>query len=213
MIASIAQGTSPCAQSARRQRPCCRPLQWYIYSPLRKCSYKCRSGRASVRSRRSACRWIFQLQKQTCQKLWPLRALEFEARLLLPNAFFQVDNLSSRSAYGGQRDDLPPESFIFQTPLRQLSKVCASYADAWVWKAVFAPVVGRGCRRCCGDVMIFKNRGGARAAVINLFKKFNLLSFIVKSTYAVHMIFLDILHTTYKIYFNFLWKHALRELI
>ena len=50
-------------------------------------------------------------------------------------------------------------SFIFQTPLRQLSKVCACYADAWVWKAVFAPVVGRGCRRCRGDVMIFKTCG------------------------------------------------------
>ena len=47
---------SACAPSARRQRPCCRLLQRYIYSPLRKHSYKCRSGRASVRSRRSACR-------------------------------------------------------------------------------------------------------------------------------------------------------------
>ena len=28
---------------------------------------------------------LFQLQKQTCQKLWPLRALGFEARLLLPS--------------------------------------------------------------------------------------------------------------------------------
>ena len=27
MVASIAQGTSPCAQSARRQRPCCRHLR------------------------------------------------------------------------------------------------------------------------------------------------------------------------------------------
>lgn len=32
MVASIAQGTSPCAQSARRQRPCCRPLQCYVPS-------------------------------------------------------------------------------------------------------------------------------------------------------------------------------------
>ena len=32
MVASIAQGTSPCAQSARRQRPCCRPLQCYVSS-------------------------------------------------------------------------------------------------------------------------------------------------------------------------------------
>ena len=179
----------PCAQSARRQRPCCRLLQRYIYSPLRKRSYKCRSGRASVRSRRSVCRRFFQLQKQTCQKLWPLRALGFEARLLLPSFIFQNKNLSSRSACGGQRDDLPSGSFIFQTPLRQLSKVCDCFADACVWKAVFAPKFILYCRRCRGDAMILKLAGGARAAVKNLFKKFNLLSFTVKSTYAEHMWF------------------------
>ena len=48
-------------------------------------SYAGRSGRASVRSRRSAGRVFFQLQKQTCQKIWTLRALVFEARLLLPS--------------------------------------------------------------------------------------------------------------------------------
>lgn len=32
MVASIAQGTSPCAQSARRQRPCCRLFRRCIYS-------------------------------------------------------------------------------------------------------------------------------------------------------------------------------------
>ena len=121
---------SACAPSARRQRPCCRLLQRYIYSPLRKRFYKCRSGRASLRSRRSAGREFFLLQKQSCQKLWPLRALKFEARLLLPSFIFQNKNLSSRSACGGQRDDLPPGSFIFQTPLRQLSKVCDCFADA-----------------------------------------------------------------------------------
>ena len=32
MVASIAQGTSPCAQSARRQRPCCRLFRRCISS-------------------------------------------------------------------------------------------------------------------------------------------------------------------------------------
>ena len=64
-------------------------------------SYTGRSGRASLRSRRSAGRGFFQLQKQTCQKLWPLRDLEFEARLLLPSSIFQNKNLSSQSACGG----------------------------------------------------------------------------------------------------------------
>ena len=57
-------------------------------------SYTGRSGRTSLCSRRSAGRGFFQLQKQTCQKLWPLRALGFEARLLLPSSTFQKIKIS-----------------------------------------------------------------------------------------------------------------------
>ena len=53
-------------------------------------SYTGRSGRASLRSRRLAGRWFFHLQSQPCQKLWPLRALVFEARLLLPCASWKM---------------------------------------------------------------------------------------------------------------------------
>ena len=53
-------------------------------------SYTGRSGRTSLCSRRSAGRGFFQLQKQTCQKLWPLSALEFEARLLLPSSSSKI---------------------------------------------------------------------------------------------------------------------------
>lgn len=53
-------------------------------------SYTGRSGRTSLCSRRSAGREFFQLQKQTCQKLWPLSALEFEARLLLPSSSSKI---------------------------------------------------------------------------------------------------------------------------
>ena len=53
-------------------------------------SYTGRSGRTSLCSRRSAGRGFFQLQKQTCQKLWPLCALEFEARLLLPSSSSKI---------------------------------------------------------------------------------------------------------------------------
>ena len=97
------------------------PLMFFLQTEY--ASYTSRSGRASLRSRRSAGREFFLLQKQTFQKLWPLRALEFEARLLLPSFIFQNKNLSSRSACSGQRNNLPPGNFIFQTPLRQLSKV------------------------------------------------------------------------------------------
>ena len=83
-------------------------------------SYKCRSGRASVRSHRSAGRGFFQLQKQTCQKIWTLRALVFEARLFLPSFSSKVSVLV-QSACGGQADFI--YSFIHrEAPLRQLSK-------------------------------------------------------------------------------------------
>lgn len=54
---------------------------------------------------------LFQLQKQTCQKLWPLRALEFEARLLLPS-------LSSK----GNIPRTVHSSIHRETPFRQLPK-------------------------------------------------------------------------------------------
>ena len=121
MVASIAQGTSPCAQSARRQRPCCRlfpPLYFFFQNEY--ASYAGLSGRASVRSRRSAVRGFFQLQKQTCQKLWPLRALGFEARLLLPS-LSSKGKIPHKSACGGQADFV--HSFIHREgPFRQLPK-------------------------------------------------------------------------------------------
>ena len=56
---------------------------------------------------------------------------------LKQDCFFRVSsskikNLYSQSASGEQRDDIPPGIFIFQPPLRQLSKVCACFADALV---------------------------------------------------------------------------------
>ena len=70
-----------------------------------------RSGRTSLCSRRAfRSAKVLKLQKQTCQKLWPLRSLKFEARLLLPTSIFQNKNLSSRSVCGGQRDNLPTEA-------------------------------------------------------------------------------------------------------
>ena len=83
-------------------------------------SYAGRSGRASVRSRRSAGRVFFQLQKQTCQKIWTLRALEFEARLLLPSLFSKVSVLV-QSACGGQADFIY-SSIHREATFRQLPK-------------------------------------------------------------------------------------------
>ena len=57
-------------------------------------SYAGRSGRASVRSRRSAGRGFFQLQKQPCQKIWTLRALVFGQ-----DCFFRVSLPKCQSSY------------------------------------------------------------------------------------------------------------------
>lgn len=83
-------------------------------------SYAGRSGRASVRSRRSAGRVFFQLQKQTCQKIWTLRALVFEARLLLPSFSSKVSVLV-QSACGGQLDSFH-SSIHREATFRQLPK-------------------------------------------------------------------------------------------
>ena len=120
MVASIAQGTSPCAQSARRQRPCCRLLRVEFILQNEYASYTGRSGRASVRSRRSAGRGFFQLQMQTCQKIWTLRALVFEARLLLPSFSSKVSVLV-QSACGGQADFIY-SSIHREATFRQLPK-------------------------------------------------------------------------------------------
>ena len=131
IVASIAQGASPCAQSARRQRPCCRPLQRWVYLPkwiwLLQMSLWSRVRALPTLSGPR----LFQLQKQTCQKLWPLRALEFEARLLLPS-------LSSKG-------NIPRTVRLWRTtwflPLihspwssvQTASKSCGCFATAWIW--------------------------------------------------------------------------------
>ena len=131
MVASIAQGTSPCAQSARRQRPCCRlfpPLYFFFQNEY--ASYAGRSGRASVRSRRSAGRRFFQLQKQTCQKLWPLRALGFEARLLLPSFSSKV-----KITHTVRLLRIARFLTLIHSPrssVQKASKSCGCFATAWI---------------------------------------------------------------------------------
>ena len=65
---------------------------------------------------------LFSTQETLLQmSLWS-RALEFEARLLLPSFIFQNINLSSRSACGGQRDDLPTSAQTAFKSLRLLRR-------------------------------------------------------------------------------------------
>lgn len=78
-IASIAQGQAlrSIGKAATSLLPPSPPLYFSFQNEC--ASYVGRSGRASVRSRRSADRWFFQLQSQTCHKLVPaMRPLEIE---------------------------------------------------------------------------------------------------------------------------------------
>lgn len=138
-IASIAQGQAlrSIGKAATSLLPPSPPLYFSFQNEC--ASYVGRSGRASVRSRRSADRWFFQLQSQTCHKPVPAtRPLDIEQdcsfrmhltkwkcldEVLRTNWFVQDKNASSK------------------TSLRQLSKVCDCFADAWIWESSLRSVI------------------------------------------------------------------------
>ena len=73
---------------------------------------------------------LFQLQKQTCQKLWPLRALVFEARLLLPS-FSSKGNIPRTVRLRRPSRFLP----LIHSPrnsVQTASKSCGCFATAWI---------------------------------------------------------------------------------
>ena len=90
MVASIAQGQAPALNRQGGNVRVAAPYHVEFLFQNEYASYTGRSGRTSLCSRRSAGREFLQLQKQTCQKLWPLSALEFEARLLLPSSSSKI---------------------------------------------------------------------------------------------------------------------------
>ena len=100
-------------------------------------SYTGRSGRTSLCSRRSAGREFLQLQKQTCQKLWPLSALEFEARLLLPSSSSKIK--MSRTVRLRRTTWFPSATQFTESSVQTAFKSCGCFATALVWKAVFTP--------------------------------------------------------------------------
>lgn len=137
MVASIAQGTSPCAQSARRQRPCCRPLPRWVSLPKWICLlHRSLWSHVLVLPPLSG-RGFFQLQKQTCQKLWPLSALEFEARLLLPSSSSKIK--MSRTVRLRRTTWFPSANQFTESSVQTAFKSCGCFATALVWKAVFTP--------------------------------------------------------------------------
>ena len=126
-----------CAQSARRQRPCCRPFRRCVSSskmnvPLtqvalvaRPCAPAAqRADDSSSSSRRLAinlCRFAPLEIEQDCSFRMSRKKWNCPDEVLRTNWF------------------LPGKTSSSKTPLRQLSKVCDCFADAWIWKAVLAP--------------------------------------------------------------------------
>ena len=90
IVASIAQGQAPALTRQGGNVRVAAPYHVEFLFQNEYASYTGRSGRTSLCSRCSVGRGFFQLQKQTCQKLWPLSALEFEARLLLPSSSSKI---------------------------------------------------------------------------------------------------------------------------
>ena len=161
MIASIAQGTSPCAQSARRQHPCCRPLQWYIYSPLRKCSYKCRSGRASVRSRRSVGRGSYSSRSRLAKSYGRFAPLS-----LKQDCFFRLASSKIKISLPGPpaADNVMifhPEASSSRLRSDSFQKFAPATQTLEFEKQSSLRTNSVWCRRCRGDAMIFKTRGGS----------------------------------------------------
>ncbi len=133
MIASIAQGTSPCAQSARRQHPCCRRFPQNTLS-------------TSV---------IVSPSAASLQALWS-HLLVLPARLPLS----EDSDASSTTNF---------------------------------------PAL---CRRCRGDAMIFKTRGGSARSGQKKASKNLIQNQFIKTTHFENSLFLYISYISYKIYFN-----------
>ena len=139
-------------------------------------SYTGRSGRTSLCSRRSAGRGFFQLQKQTCQKLWPFSALEFEARLLLPSSSSKIK--MSRTVRLRRTTWFPSANQFTESSVQTAFKSCGCFATALVWKAVFTPnwfCLMSPLSRRRSDFQ--KCGGSARSGLEKLVKSFNLITF------------------------------------
>ena len=136
-IASIAQGQAlrSIGKAATSVLPPFTPMCFFFQNEC--ASYAGRSGRTSLCSRRSAGREFLQLQKQTCQKLWPLSALEFEARLLLPSSSSKIK--MSRTVRLRRTTWFPSANQFTESSVQTAFKSCGCFATALVWKAVFTP--------------------------------------------------------------------------
>lgn len=156
-IASIAQGQAlrSIGKAATSLLPPSPPLYFSFQNEC--ASYAGRSGRASVRSRRSADRWFFQLQSQTCHKPLPAtRPLDIDQdcsfrmpltkwkcfdEVLRTNWFVWNKNASSKA------------------PLRQLSKVFDCFADACIWESSLRSELFVPSRRFATARWFLKTRG------------------------------------------------------
>ena len=135
----LPQSPSPegCAQSARRQHPCCRRSSRWAFShsvtvsaddALVACKHAPIAPRVDGSSSSS---------RRLVISLCPLRghlklSKTAPSECLLKKCYLFVEILRTKWF-------LSEKSWYCKSSLRQLSKVCDCCANAWVWKAVFAP--------------------------------------------------------------------------
>ena len=161
MVASIAQGQA--LRSIGNAATSVLPLSMrLVYSPFRKCSYKCRSGRASVRSRRSTCRWSSSSSRRLAISLCPLRG-----HWILNKTAPSVCLVKMKMPRWSPSEKLirPGKKFIFQISAQTAFKSLRLLRRRLDLKKQSSLQTDASLPTLRAGTQIFKTAGGARAAV------------------------------------------------
>ena len=122
----------PCAQSARRQRPCCRPLRRCISSskmnvPLTQVALVARPCAPAAQRTDDSSSSSRRLAISLCLLTQPLEIeQDCSLRMHLEKKLMPRESPSDKLISSRKKIHLP------KNPLRPLSKVCDCFADAWI---------------------------------------------------------------------------------
>ena len=184
MVASIAQGTSPCAQSARRQRPCCRLFRRCVSSskmnmPLTQVALVARPCAPDAQRAEHSSSYRSRLAK-SYGRFAPLD--------LRQNCFFRISLPKQYSSYSPPTaDSLISSTYPFTVKLRSNSfqklRMLRNRLDliSRLHSEQILPMSPLPRRR--DD---FQSSGGARAAVKKNFQKVLILRQNIKSSLLIN---------------------------
>ena len=134
MVASIAQETSPCAQSARRQRPCCRLVRRCISSS--KMNVRLTQVALVARPCAPAAQRIDESSSSSRRlaiSLCPLRG-HLELSKTAPSVCpVKNENASIKSI--GQIESSWIKQHLTKLRSDSFQKFCSCFATAWIWKS------------------------------------------------------------------------------